>query len=47
MALPEVKRALASQAIEATSSTPEEATNQFKTEIDLWKGLAIKAGLRS
>ena len=47
MALPEVKRALASQAIEATSSTPEEATDQFKKEIDLWKGLAVKAGLRS
>jgi tripartite-type tricarboxylate transporter receptor subunit TctC len=47
MALPEVKRALASQAIEATSSTPEEATERFAKEIGSWKSLAIKAGLRS
>jgi tripartite-type tricarboxylate transporter receptor subunit TctC len=47
MALPDVKRTLASQAIEATSSTPEQARDRFSNEIDLWRGLAIKAGLRS
>ena len=45
MAEPAVKRALASQAIVATSSTPEEAKDRIQKEYALWRGLAVKAGL--
>jgi tripartite-type tricarboxylate transporter receptor subunit TctC len=45
MAEPEVKRALAGQAIVATSSTPEEAKDRIQKEYALWRGLAVKAGL--
>jgi tripartite-type tricarboxylate transporter receptor subunit TctC len=45
MAQPEVRRALANQAIVATSSTPEELTERMRKELVLWRGLASKAGL--
>ncbi len=45
MAEPDVKRALAGQAIIATSSTPEQARDRMQTELELWRGLAAKAGL--
>ena len=45
MAQPEVKRALAAQAIIATSSTPEQLSERMQTEMALWRGLAVKAGL--
>jgi tripartite-type tricarboxylate transporter receptor subunit TctC len=45
MAEPEVKRALAGQAIIATSSTPIEAHDRIQREVALWRELAAKAGL--
>jgi tripartite-type tricarboxylate transporter receptor subunit TctC len=45
MALPEVKRALAAQAIIATSSTPAQLADRLAKETALWRGLAVKAGL--
>ncbi len=45
MAEPEVKRVLAAQAITATSSTPEELRERLRKEVELWRGLAVKAGL--
>ena len=45
MAEPDVKRALAGQAIIATSSTPEQLREKMQSEIALWRGLAVKAGL--
>jgi tripartite-type tricarboxylate transporter receptor subunit TctC len=47
MAAPEVKRALAAQAIYATSSTPAELGARIRKEIDLWSGLAKRAGIRA
>ena len=47
MAAPEVKRALAAQAIYATSSTPAELGARIRKEIELWSGLAKKAGIRA
>jgi tripartite-type tricarboxylate transporter receptor subunit TctC len=45
MAQPDVKRALAAQAIVATSSTPQELSDRMQKEVALWRGLAVKAGL--
>ena len=45
MAEPDVKRALAAQAIIATSSTPDELRARLVQELALWKGLATKAGV--
>ncbi len=45
MAEPEVKRALAGQAIIATSSTPDQLRDRMRHELELWRGLATKAGL--
>jgi tripartite-type tricarboxylate transporter receptor subunit TctC len=45
MAEPEVKRALAGQAIIATSSTPMQAHDRIQHEVALWRNLAAKAGL--
>ena len=45
MAERDVKRALAGQAIIATSSTPDQLHDRFRKEIELWRGLAVKAGL--
>src|SRR3954469_12946086 len=45
MAEPDVKRALAGQAIVATSSSPEQLRDRIQHEIALWRGLATKAGL--
>jgi tripartite-type tricarboxylate transporter receptor subunit TctC len=47
MAQPDVKRALAAQAIVATSSTPEQLTDRTTKETVLWRDLAVKAGLVS
>lgn len=45
MVQPEIKRALATQAIVATSSTPEQLRERMEKEIALWRGLAVKAGV--
>jgi hypothetical protein len=45
MAEPEVKRALAGQAIIATNSTPMQAHDRIQHEVALWRNLAAKAGL--
>lgn len=45
MAEPEVKRALAGQAIIATSSTPVQAHDRIQREVALWRSFAAKAGL--
>jgi tripartite-type tricarboxylate transporter receptor subunit TctC len=45
MAEPDVKRALAGQAIIATSSTPDQLRDRMRKEVELWRGLAVKAGL--
>jgi tripartite-type tricarboxylate transporter receptor subunit TctC len=45
MANPDVRRALAAQAIVATSSTPGELRDRVDQELALWRELAIKAGV--
>jgi len=45
MAEPDVKRALAGQAIIAASSTPDQLRDRMRKEVELWRGLAVKAGL--
>jgi tripartite-type tricarboxylate transporter receptor subunit TctC len=45
MAEPETKRALASQAIVASSSTPDELRKRMDNELVLWRDLASKAGV--
>jgi tripartite-type tricarboxylate transporter receptor subunit TctC len=47
MAADDVKRALAAQAIQAVSSTPDELRERIRQEIELWRGLAVKAGIRA
>lgn len=47
MVQPDVKRALAAQAIVATSSTPEQLADRLTKETVLWRDLAVKAGLVS
>jgi len=47
MAADDVKRALAAQAIQAVSSTPDALRERIRQEIDLWRGLAVKAGIRT
>jgi tripartite-type tricarboxylate transporter receptor subunit TctC len=46
MAAPELKRVLTSQAIHAESSTPDQLRDRIATEIELWRGIAKKAGLK-
>ena len=46
MAMDEVKRALGAQGIRAVSSTPDELRERIRQEIELWRGLAVKAGIR-
>ena len=46
MATPEVKRVLAAQAIQAMSSTPDELRERIAKEIELWRGIAQKAGIK-
>jgi len=43
---PEVKRVLAAQAIQTVSSTPEELRERIAKEIELWRGIAQKAGIK-
>ena len=42
---PDVRRALAAQAIIATTSTPDELRDRLVQELALWRGLATKAGV--
>jgi tripartite-type tricarboxylate transporter receptor subunit TctC len=46
VATPELKRVLAAQAIQAVSSTPDELRERIVKEIDLWRGIAQKAGIK-
>ena len=46
VATPEVKRVLAAQAIQVVSSTPEELRERIAKEIQLWRGIAQKAGIK-
>ena len=46
MATPEVKRVLAAQAIHVVSSTPEQLRERIAKEIELWRGIAQKAGIK-
>jgi tripartite-type tricarboxylate transporter receptor subunit TctC len=46
MATPEVKGVLARQAIHVASSTPERLRERIAREIELWRGLARKAGIK-
>jgi len=47
MAMDDVKRALGAQGIRAVSSTPEELHERIRREIELWRGLAVKAGIKT
>jgi tripartite-type tricarboxylate transporter receptor subunit TctC len=46
MATPEVKRVLAAQAIHVTSGTPDQLRQRIAKEIELWRGIAQKAGIK-
>ncbi len=46
VATPELKRVLAAQAIQAVSSTPDELRERIAKEIELWRGIAQKAGIK-
>ena len=46
VATPELKRVLAAQAIQAVSSTPDELRERIVKEIELWRGIAQKAGIK-
>ena len=46
MATDEVRRALGNHGIRAVSSTPDELRERIRQEIELWRGLAVKAGIR-
>jgi tripartite-type tricarboxylate transporter receptor subunit TctC len=46
MVTPEVKRVLASQAIHVMTSTPDQLRNRIVKEIELWRGIAAKAGVK-
>ncbi len=46
MATPEVKRVLAAQAIHVTSGTPDQLRARIAREIELWRGIAQKAGIK-
>jgi tripartite-type tricarboxylate transporter receptor subunit TctC len=46
MATPEVKKVLAAQAIQVTSSTPDQLRERIAKEIELWRGIAQKAGIK-
>lgn len=43
---PEMRRALAARAILLTSSTPDQLRERIVKEIELWRGVAQKAGVR-
>jgi tripartite-type tricarboxylate transporter receptor subunit TctC len=45
-AMPDVKRVLAAQAIHVTSSTPEQLRERIAREIELWRGIVQKAGIK-
>lgn len=46
VATPEVKRVLGAQAIQAVSSTPDELRERIAKEIELWRGIAQRAGIK-
>jgi tripartite-type tricarboxylate transporter receptor subunit TctC len=46
VATPEVRRVLAAQAIQTVSSTPDELRERIAREIELWRGIAQKAGIK-
>jgi tripartite-type tricarboxylate transporter receptor subunit TctC len=46
MIVPEVKRILALQAIHAVSSTLDQLRDRISREIELWRGIALKAGIK-
>ena len=46
VATPELKRVLAAQAIQAVSSAPDELRARIVKEIELWRGIAQKAGIK-
>ena len=46
MATPEVKRVLAAQAIHVTSGTPDQLRERIAREIELWRGIAQKVGIK-
>ena len=46
MATPEVRRVLAAQAIHVTSGTPDQLRERIIKEIELWRGIAQKAGIK-
>src|SRR4029079_14086739 len=45
MAMPEVSPVLRSQAIQTESSTPDQLRDRIAREIELWRGIADKAGI--
>ena len=46
MATSEVRRVLAAQAIHVTSGTPDQLGERIAKEIELWRGIAQKAGIK-
>ena len=46
MATPEVKRVLAAQAIHVTSGAPDQLRARIAREIELWRGIVQKAGIK-
>ncbi len=46
MATPDVRKLLAAQAIHATSGTPDQLRERIAKEIELWRGIAQKAGIK-
>ena len=41
-----MKRVLAAQAIHVTSGTPDQLRERIAKEIELWRGIAQKAGIK-
>jgi len=43
----DVKRALGGQAISAEASTPEKLRDLIRTDLEKWRAIAAKAGIRA
>jgi tripartite-type tricarboxylate transporter receptor subunit TctC len=43
----DVKKALAAQAIETELSTPEKLRERIRADIEKWRAIAAKAGIRA
>ena len=43
---PEVKQALAMQAVQAETSTPEEVRERIRADIEKWRTVAAKVGIK-